>query len=770
MTVPACLNPLMLAMQGGDPLDELGRIERSVRLRNTAVAHLARTLVVPTDGRKLTINFDLKLGVKDVVQYLQSAYRGAANTGDNIYLYATGAFGVAGTSGGSLYYERTTNRLFRDYASHINVHIEFDSTQAIAADRIKIAFDGNYETSFASATNPSLNALFYQNSAGNSLFGVNGWSINYPFGGLLSNYKFIDGAAINVSAFGMSHPRTKQFRTHNPARIRAAVAAAGSSVRNGWGANGCFSRFDDPTSLMTLGYDRSQSDTDTTGNNWTSPNISLTAGPTYDSMLDTPTNNFCTLNPLEYYNGGALFSGGNLSIDAAGANTWRAVATQALPNRGVWCWESGITESPYYMSSGIVKQASSRVADVIGSGDSISWGWYAGNGLKYNNSVGAALGTPFSAATDVLGHVFDADNGTLSLFKNGVLLGGGAAFTGLVSGPYFPAITNDNATAGLSWVNFGQRPMLYSYGSAKPLCTKNLPFPNIANPKSAFVAVTDTGANIAATLAEARSGWPDYIDIIKRRDAAEVWRWIFSDDPTNYLDSSSTAAKVAVPALSGTAYVGYSLKVDASNGVATGRLTHVSGTADTVVDDLANSRKLVILKNEASGTWYVYHPDLTSGKLLYLEQTAAETTDATISNVTASGFTVAAALPSGTYRWISLSEVDGFLKLFKDTGNGSTDGPYDALSMMPGLYARKLSVGPTASWHVFDAARNKGNVCDKVIYFDAADAEVTETVNLVDLDSGGAKLRGTHTYTNGSGSTFVGIAIADFPFRYANAR
>ncbi|HLO65037.1 MAG TPA: hypothetical protein VK165_18915, partial [Azonexus sp.] len=207
--------------------------------------------------------------------------------------------------------------------------------------------------------------------------------------------------------------------------------------------------------------------------------------------------------------------------------------------------------------------------------------------------------------------------------------------------------------------------------------------------------------------------------------------------------------------------------VGAANGVATGRLAHVNGVADVVNDGLANSRKAIILVNEAGSTWYVYHPELTAGKLLYFT-TSAETTDATISSVTSSGFTVAASLPTGTYRWISMAESEGFLKLTKTVGNGAADGFSDYAALQPAALFQK-PINGVGNWSLFDNARDKQNIASGWLIPNTTSGE--STLAAFDLNSNGVKCR----YAGGSdintaATIYAQILIAAFPFRYANAR
>ena len=69
-------------------------------------------------------------------------------------------------------------------------------------------------------------------------------------------------------------------------------------VNINYGTNGFYLKFDDNSNntAATIGKDSSGN-----GNNWTPNGISVSAGVGNDSLEDTPTNNFCTLNRLNNY-------------------------------------------------------------------------------------------------------------------------------------------------------------------------------------------------------------------------------------------------------------------------------------------------------------------------------------------------------------------------------------------------------------------------------------------------------------------------------------
>lgn len=746
--IPAAPHPLLMS-GGGDPLDELGSIARSLRFRSAANAYISRNQVAG-NRRINTIGFKCKKAKNAINQRVYVSF--GTYAGSNLYAFfgfdATDAlFFQMGTFGGTSY-SGVTAAVFRDPAAHYDIRIAIDTTQATAVNRVTATIDGVAHAFSGGLGMPPQNY--------NTAIGLAGAPMR--FGGdpnipeyadcLISFGYLVDGANPAATSFGGFHAVTSQWRPKGKTPVKAVVDAGGD--------NSCFLPFDNTASLTTLCVDASSK-----GQNFTATNISLTAGATYDSMIDTPTNNFCTLNPINAVTSSATLANG--ALDATTGSTGILTKPGTIPMAaGKWYWEVTPTGgSEWYI--GVVPTGYSVDGQVGASGGGYS---YAHNANKWAASVNSAYGATYTT-NDVIGVALDCDAGTITFYKNGVSQG--QAFSGLAGS--FLAIASDSSSVGSSSYsfNFGQRGFAYTPPTGfKALCTKNLSYPLISKSSSAFAAVTDSGANIAATLAAARAGWPDYIEIFKRRDAAEGWRWRFSDDTTNYLDSSSTAAKAAFPSLTGTSYVGYALKVAAANGIATGRLTHVNGAADVVADGLANARKMIILKNEATGGWYVYHPELTAGKLIYLHSTDAEVTDATISAVTSSGFTVAAALASGTYRWIALADLNGLINLRAYTANAITDGPFDSGDSPALVMARNVSI--SAAWRVFDKARSTGNVADKSLSLNASTAEATEAH--FDLVSNGAKVRiGGSSGTNDiAGNKVITLKIAAFPIRYANAR
>lgn len=117
---------------------------------------------------------------------------------------------------------------------------------------------------------------------------------------------------------------------------------------------------------------------------------------------------------------------------------------------------------------------------------------------------------------------------------------------------------------------------------------------------------------------------------------------------------------------------------------------------------------VAVKRTDSTGSWYVWHRSLTAGKLLYLEQTAAE---ATLGHITVSGTTVTledGVIADGSYvvyGYAHDTASDGIIQC----GSFTTDGSYNmtapvVLGWEP-QYILMKPAGITGSWYVVDASR-----------------------------------------------------------------
>ena len=205
-----------------------------------------------------------------------------------------------------------------------------------------------------------------------------------------------------------------------------------------------------------------------------------------------------------------------------------------------------------------------------------------------------------------------------------------------------------------------------------------------------------------------------------------------------------------------------------------------TGANATVGHGLGVAPSMVIVK-QTSGTngWAVYHVRLTSASYyLSLNTTDAQQLAATVWNATAptsSVFSIGTAIgvntSSQTYVAYCFAPISGFSAMGSYTGDGSADGPMIYTNFRP-AYVLVKRTNTTGNWQLFDSARDTYNVVDLRLQPNLVNAEASGTTAALlfaDFLSNGFKIRGTDTDWNASGSTYIYIAFAAYPFKYSRA-
>lgn len=331
-----------------------------------------------------------------------------------------------------------TNKLFRDPSAWYHVVVAFDSTNASSTNRVKIYVNGvdeadtaNGGSGFSTANYPSQNATSGFNTTTQHEISTYDGS-DYHLDGYLAEVNFIDGTALTASSFG----ETKEG-------IWIPKEYSGS-----YGTNGFYLPFDNTSAI---GEDKSPNT-----NNFTVVNLSA-----HDVVPDSPTNNFCTLNPLD--NDSMTLSNGNLA-GISPANAHNAVGCTVGVTGGKWYWEvrSGGTGSNYFF--GMAKSTFQFISQYTNDAYNFSdiWG-IATDGQKFGNGSGeSSYGSSFSSG-DILQLAFDLDNGKFYAGKNGTYFNSGdpaggtnAAFTNVPTSESMQPFYG-NSTSGISHTfNFGQ--------------------------------------------------------------------------------------------------------------------------------------------------------------------------------------------------------------------------------------------------------------------------------------------------------------------------
>jgi len=425
----AAKNELLTRPNGGYNLT------RSLRFRSSASAYLNRTPAAASNRKTWTWSAWVKRGTLNssgaVAYPLFAVPTGTTDSTWFEFRFVSDYLYVGGYSTNW----RVTSQVFRDPAAWYHIVLSVDTTQATANDRLKLYINGVQVTAFSTTNNPTQNADLGINQASTTYINL---SNGFYFDGYMAEVNFIDGQALTPSSFGAFSPYNQWL----PKKY------AGT-----YGTNGFYLPFTNNASTTTLGYDFSPQ-----GNNWTTNNISVTAGSTYDSMTDVPTltsataANYCVLNALDKTTG--TLSNGNLTWYNAASSQACVRSTMAIPRTGKWYWEAYLTNPVGANSSGIALSTFGMASFI---GDTNSWAYHT-NGYKYVSGVGTAGFGSVGVTGNIFSYDYDSSTGTLRGYHNGTLQG--TIVTGLAAADYFAAYSS---YGGGQWdANFGQRPFNYS--------------------------------------------------------------------------------------------------------------------------------------------------------------------------------------------------------------------------------------------------------------------------------------------------------------------
>jgi hypothetical protein len=206
-----------------------------------------------------------------------------------------------------------------------------------------------------------------------------------------------------------------------------------------------------------------------------------------------------------------------------------------------------------------------------------------------------------------------------------------------------------------------------------------------------------------------------------------------------------------------------------------------TGSAGTVSHGLGAVPDWILIKNrDAARNWIIYHGENTSAPetdFLILNTTAATADNDVMFNDTAptsSVFTVNTNDGVNTdgekYVAYCFVEIEGYSKFGSYTGNGNNDGTFVFLGFRPSFIMTKRT-NSTSNWIIQDSVRQTFNPSDAWLRPNTNDAEGTTSPDLdLDFVSNGFKIRNNGTDNNIAGSTYIYMAFAEAPFKYANAR
>ena len=383
-----------------------------------------------TDADKFTISMWIKRNNTDSgsTQYwLVGAQTGAESNikiqYDKIDVHLTGSN-----------YDFRGTRVLRDTSAWYHLVFRYDSDEGSAGDRFRCYINGELETWATSSTIPSgQDGEFLKDTNAIQIGSYDGSS--NMFNGYIAQVVALDGQSLAPASFAETSSDTGAWIMKEP--------LTGLTFGN----NGFLLEFKETgtgtASTSTIGADTSGETNHLTSNNMVSGD---------SARIDTPVNNFCTLNALS--NVGTVLSEGNLKATADSADYHTTESTFAVSS-GKWYVEYGATDADstgntlfgiHLHSAGL---AGISAVNYLGK-TSTSYA-YSNNGNIYsNNAVASSAPAEFDSG-DVIAIALDMDANTIKWYKNNNLE---VTTTSVPDGLYTFVIQHHTNEDGV--MNFGQ--------------------------------------------------------------------------------------------------------------------------------------------------------------------------------------------------------------------------------------------------------------------------------------------------------------------------
>ena len=801
-----------------------GVATQSLRLDHASDTKLTRT---PDAGNRKTNTLSLwfKRSTLDGNQHI-ARFTGGGNSDTgylDIYLdSSTKRLFVAGWST----YFRTTNRLFRDVSSWYHVVVAVDTTDSTADNRIKIYVNGVQETSFA--TN---NAIGEDADTGINANGLHTLGDGYGgFNGYFAEVNFIEGSQLTPSSFGETKngvwiPKkyTGSYGT-NGYRLQFDQVGVGTASTSTIGADTSGNN-NHYTSTNIVASDCAMPD---------SPeNNFATLNPIYETKNNQPTfsegNLKVTPSQVAYQNtfstmgvsSGKWYAEILVKGTANSANYFGIADIVGIDYLQNTSTVIGYSSSSYgirmlsgakYNNDSLVSYGSQVTNDqVFNIALDMDNGkvWFGSEGTYFNS--GNPAGNSGEAYDNLAGTFFIGMTQYTNGFTSSTInFGQDSTFAG-----------DETATSNADENGIG------AFHHAPPsgflaLCSANLPEPTIS-PNAAtqaddyFETVLYEGDGSTQDIAV--NFKPDWT-WIKNRDAADSHQLFDSNrGATKALESNENIAE-ATNDDTLTAFIssGFSLGDDvtvntnnesyvawnwkANGGTATATISESgnnpaasvqanptagfsiitytgTGATGTIAHGLDTAPKMMIIKNrDATDAWQVFHSEKGNTHAFYLN--LAQTPDDNTSfwndtSPTSSVFTIntdhGVNADGEKYVAYVFSEIESYSRFGSYTGNGSTDGTFVFTGFKPAWVMVKRTDSAN-NWVINDSTRTPSNEItgsSSTLYADVDGHEGNYDTN-VDFLSNGFKARTTGGHRNASGGTYIYMAFAEAPFKYANAR
>lgn len=374
-------------------------IENSLKLERANSEKLARTPSSASNSKTWTYSFWIKRTQLGINSY----HLEAKGTGDKFFI-----FGFNENDQIVIYdifsddYGKVFTRRFRDISAWYHIVLRADTTDGTASNRMRLYVNGVQETTittdygdFPQNHDTQINKAVVHNIGYRT-------DINQYASGYMAETCLIDGTSLGPDSFGEFDSDTGIWKPIDVSDLT-------------FGTNGFYQEYKSSSALGA--------DTVPGGNSidYTTSNIAAA-----DQSTDTPTNNFCTLNPLSY-NVPYAATEGNTKWSKSDTTYGMASGTHYVA-AGKWYWEIKATDFGTYSSCsfGIIDaykltvdanergyddpSLSANSKDILAmSGSPNNWYMNSNSTIANNGSTNSVDYTFYEG--DILAFALDMDNG-----------------------------------------------------------------------------------------------------------------------------------------------------------------------------------------------------------------------------------------------------------------------------------------------------------------------------------------------------------------------
>ena len=273
-------------------------VANSLRCDTASQTYMHRTPGSTGNRRTWTFSTWFKRSAIGATAPLMFGYHADSSNNINVGFTSTFQLFYRDKKSGTTEIEFKSSAKYRDPSAWMHLVVAVDTTQSTEGNRVKIYINGVQVTAFATETYPDEDYDTLMNVSGYK-YEVADVNTDDYWDGYLAETVLIDGSQLAPTSFG-------EFNSDSPT-IWQPIDVSGLT----FGTNGFYLDYEASDNLGNAADG---------GTDFTEVNFAAV-----DQATDTPTNNFCTLNPIYLNDGGwasqgapGTFSQGNMNMGTAG--------------------------------------------------------------------------------------------------------------------------------------------------------------------------------------------------------------------------------------------------------------------------------------------------------------------------------------------------------------------------------------------------------------------------------------------------------------------